>query len=206
MSDDLDDDQLDAMAERLRAERQSAAGAERWGALAPARFHAAHLDGLAGKGAQPITEWAFGPEGRNLIITGPVGTGKTWAALAAVRAAVEAGTDVRFWPVVELLDALRPGGDDHALEAAMRCELLVLDDVGAERPTDWVAERMYAIVNRRWMDARPIVATTNHANGDELAAHVGERMRSRLVGSGAVVVRLTGNDRRRDPTPTPRNT
>ena len=208
MSDDLvEHDPLDAVADAIRASRSAELAAERWNAIAPPRYRTASLGGLVERGTagQQIADWSFGPEGRNLVIAGPVGTGKTWAALAAVRGSIESGGSVRFWPVVELLDALRPGGREGVLEDCMTCGLLVLDDVGAERTTDWVAERMYAIVNRRWMDAAPIVATTNHATSEELAAHVGERMRSRLVGSGAVVVRLTGADRRREtPTPTPK--
>lgn len=193
----------------IRADRDAEVAARRWRLTAPTRYQAATIAGLLERGGagEQIAEWAFGPEGRNLVIAGPVGTGKTWAALAAVRPAIEAGSSVVFWPVVELLDALRPGGRDDTLETAMRCDVLVLDDVGAERATDWAAERMYAIVNRRWMDGRPIVATTNHASSDALVEHIGERMRSRLVGSGAVVVRLTGADRRRETiTPTPKDT
>ncbi len=185
-----------------------------WTEIVPRRFvHSKPSDFIheAEKTRQQLTEWCKQPEGRNLLFVGPVGTGKTHAAVAAagVRFFVH-GSWVKFWPVVELLDALRPGGaseDDDVMEVAMRCALLVLDDLGAEKPTEWTAERLYAIVNRRWMDERPIIATSNLPatqktapkgyEGETLDEAVGPRMFSRLVGSGAVIVRLSGPDRRR---------
>ncbi len=104
--------------------------------------------------------------------------------------------DFLFWPVVELLDELRPGGNPAALQEALDTEILVLDDLGADRATDWTTERLYRIINRRWMEQRPIVATTNLETKD-LRESLGERCYSRLVGDGAVCVRLGGEDRRR---------
>ena len=62
--------------------------------------------------------------------------------------------------------------------------------------TEWTAERLYALINRRWLEVRPTVCTTN-LDPDQLREAVGERVFSRLVGNGAVVLRLTGHDRRR---------
>lgn len=172
----------------------------RWSEICPRRFATAALDDFAPMVSGPLAQWATEPGGRNLVICGPVGTGKTHAAFAAVQQLIFDGVDAAFWPVVELLDQLRPGGPDGVLERAMECEVLVLDDLGAERVTDWTAERLYAIVNRRWMAQRSIVATTNHPNYSVLAEHVGERLASRLVTSETVVMRLTGDDKRRTPT------
>lgn len=199
----MNDDQFDQLAERMRADRAAEIGEYTWRHLAPAKFLTASIDGLPDTCRPAITEWAHGPEGRNLIIVGPVGTGKTWAALAAVRPFVEAGASVQFWPVVELLDGLRPSSPQPADVAAIaNASLLVLDDLGTERPTEWTLERMYLIVNHRWMHNLPTVVTSNAPTSDAIADQVGERMRSRLVGSSDVVVRLAGVDRRRFPTPT----
>ena len=68
----------------------------------------------------------------------------------------------------------------------MAAELLVLDDLGAERPTDWVEETMNLIVNTRYNDRRPTIFTSNYedvpdANElDSLLVRVGFRMHSRL--------------------------
>lgn len=172
--------------------------AARWGDQVPARFRDARMADLAGEGDEVLRrlrDWSADPAGRNLVVLGPVGVGKTHAAVATCRGQAGAGRHVVFRPVVELLDDLRPGGPEGALAEAMAADVLVLDDLAAERVTDWTAERLYAVVNRRWMEQRPIVATAN-LEPDELAQVLGERMYSRLVG-GAVVVRLAGPDRRR---------
>lgn len=157
--------------------------------------------------AGDITAWATNPRGRNLLLVGPVGVGKTHAGIAAARARFDVGDDVTFLPVVEVLDLLRPGGPERALENLMGVDLLVLDDLGSEKPTDWTAERLFALINRRWMDEAPTVATSNLPatrasapdgySGATLDEALGARTYSRLVGSGAVALRLTGPDRRR---------
>lgn len=172
---------------------------EAWQGVVPARFAEATLADLADQPPalrNAVTEWATAPQGRNLVLLGPVGTGKTHAMAAACRARHLAGDSVLFTPVVELLDDLRPGGCGHSMARATATDVLALDDLAAERDTDWTAERLYALVNRRWMEKRPTVVTTN-LDPDALAAAVGERMFSRLVGSEAVVARLAGADRRR---------
>lgn len=182
--------------------------AGRWTTIVPSRYVNAELseveftlpNGTKMPPSPPqVLEWAQRPRGRNLVISGTVGVGKTYMAIGAVRALHFRGWEVVFAPIIELLDALRPsGGDpDGALEEACHAEVLVLDDVGSERPTDWTAERFYAVVNRRYMEQRPTVVTTNLGR-KELQEAVGERVMSRLVGSGAVTVRLVGPDRRRE--------
>jgi DNA replication protein DnaC len=211
--DDYDSDpDLAAVAGRGLA----AMRATRWTLLVPQRFHRAGVadfeDADAADFYQPtlaaaVRAWAAAPKGRNLVLLGSVGTGKTHAAVAAARLRHDAGDDVRFLPVVEMLDLLRPGGPERALYDLADVGCLVLDDLGSERPTDWTAERLYALVNRRWMEERSTVATSNlpatRAVADEgyggatLDETLGPRLFSRLVGSGAVIHRLTGPDRRR---------
>lgn len=182
-----------------------------WQRAIPGRFQWAALGDLADQPPEVVAaldDWASDPDGRNLLLLGPVGVGKTHAAVAAARGPhFERGTDVRFLPVVELLDLLRPGGPENALYDLADTDLLVLDDLGSERPTEWTAERLYALINRRWLEVRPTVCTTNLPatrrdapegyQGATLDEAVGERVFSRLVGNGAVVLRLTGHDRRR---------
>lgn len=168
-----------------------------WHAVVPSRFvWAQPADLVEVAGGEDVTAWGDHPGGRNLVLLGPTGVGKTHAAVAAVRPMFNKGLDLLVLPVVEMLDQLRPGGPHDALTLMCQVDLLVMDDLGVERGTEWTAERMYAVVNRRWMEERPTVATSN-LEPAELEQAVGPRLFSRLVGNDAVVVRLTGRDRRR---------
>lgn len=174
---------------------------EHWNRAMPKRFRDARAEHLTGPLADAVSEWRDEPW-RNLVLLGAIGVGKTYAAAAAARLAVLDGWKMAFWPVVDLLDALRPGSNDDGEATLERCKqigLLVLDDLGAERPTDWTAERMYSLVNDRWLNERPIIVTSNLSarNGQgPFVDAVGPRMYSRLV-DGAVVAQAAGEDRRR---------
>lgn len=164
------------------------------------RFQGAILTGIGDEDAwSGVLGWAENPAGRNLVITGPVGAGKSWAAVAATRARAEAGASVMLYTVAMLLDRLRPGGADGALEEAIAADVLLLDDLGSERPTDWTAERLSIVIDQRWLHERPIVTTTNLTLGPagSLVEAIGERAYSRLVHSGAVVHRIDGPNRRK---------
>jgi len=70
----------------------------------------------------------------------------------------------------------------------------VLDDLGAQRTTDWVREQMNLISNARWSNGRPTIMTTN-TGPDEITATLGPRAASRLLG-GALGIEVDGDDRR----------
>lgn len=158
-----------------------------------------HPDVIA---ARSYLKWEADGMKRNVVIAGPVGTGKTHLAIAMARAAF---TPWLFAPVIEALDAMRPGGDEKIGPTRLQgVGLLVLDDLGSERSTDWTMDRLYAIVNRRWMEERTTIVTTNLRLGTGVAGDpgylvtaIGERLYSRLV-DGAIGVTLTGEDRRRN--------
>lgn len=138
-----------------------------------------------------LTAWSENPD-RNLVIMGPVGTGKTFAAWAALRRPFGRGRSVMGLAVVDLLDALRPSSPDPEVMHKVRTtDLLLMDDVAAERPTDWTAERIYSLINHRWEHQRPTIATTN-ADGPGLREAIGDRAYSRLL-DGAVVI-ILGDD------------
>lgn len=204
------DDELGAMPDTFGARL-----GQLWREAMPSRFVAAELADLAADQLQPdkrarLAEWAANPQGRNVLLWGGVGVGKTHAAVAACRDLHFGGSrEVLFKPVVELLDELRSQGELGACTMAETrdVDLLVLDDLGGERPTDWTAERLYAVVNRRWLEQRPVVGTTNLPltykvvpegyTGPVLEDVLGSRTFSRLVGNGALVLRMGGPDRRR---------
>lgn len=126
-------------------------------------------------------------EGRGLWFYGDVGTGKTSLAMLVSIAAQEAGRSVAIYPLTRLLATIKETYDRGAGDSYMQLfrrlcavDLLHLDDLGAERTTEWVLEQLYSIVNERWQDRRSIVVTTNLAY-DDLREQLGPRTVSRLV-------------------------
>jgi len=180
-----------------RAEGLGAARAALWRRIIPQRYHTASLADWSGEVGDDLAEWAANPDGRNLLLLGPVGTGKTHAAVAACRPAHDRGLDVAYWPTGKLLDVLRPtdGPDRIEIDDVVDVDRLILDDVGVERPTDWTAERLDLIIDGRWAEVRPTVLTTN-LRLDALRERLGARGYDRLTGS-AIALQLSGDTRRR---------
>jgi DNA replication protein DnaC len=111
--------------------------------------------------------------GRGLWFDGPVGTGKTSIAILVAKAAKEAGRSYAVYPVPRLLAEIKRTFDRDASDSYLgffrrlcSVDLLVLDDLGAEKQTEWVLEQLYSIVNERWQDRRSIVVTTNIPDHD----------------------------------------
>jgi DNA replication protein DnaC len=140
--------------------------------------------------------------GRGLWFMGPVGTGKTTLAMLVSKAALRAGRSVAIYSLPRLLNEIR---DTHRAERShvelldrlTAVDLLHIDDVGAERTTDWVLEELYSIVNGRYEDQRSIVITTNIKDRDELCGQITERTVSRLT-EMCEELPLDGHDRRMD--------
>lgn len=121
-----------------------------------------------------------------LIIAGPVGTGKTHLAIAILRTVLQKGIPGICVQVPELLYEIRQSfGYENAdkanlLNLVKTAEFLVLDDLGAEKATDWVRETIFVVIDARYRDLKPMVITTN-CTLDELAERIGDRIASRIV-------------------------
>lgn len=103
-----------------------------------------------------------------LYLYGNVGRGKSWLASELVRSwIVEVAQPARFLSVPKWLQSLRPGGhtseEEKALarNTAMTVPMLVMDDVGAERPSSWVLETLYEVVEERKALRLPTIYTSN---------------------------------------------
>jgi DNA replication protein DnaC len=126
--------------------------------------------------------------GRGIWLMGDVGTGKTTLAMLVSRLALEAGHTVAIYSLPRLLSRIRRTYDAEAgeqsyldfFERLTSVDLLHLDDLGAEKSSDWVLEQLYAIVNDRYETQRSIVVTTN-LQEPELRQQIGERTVSRLA-------------------------
>lgn len=132
--------------------------------------------------------------GAGLILTGGVGAGKTGVAIGALwEFHVAAGGDLQFISTTALLDALKPeSGEDDVLRSLQKATVLVLDDLGTTRGTEWERDRLFALLNARYENQRPTITTSNLKIAD-LAKSVGERSVSRLV-EGATIVAVDGDD------------
>jgi DNA replication protein DnaC len=142
--------------------------------------------------------------GRGLWFMGDVGTGKTTLAMLVSKAALDAGRSVAIYSLPRLLAEIRKtfdeGSERSYLEMMDRLtgvDLLHVDDLGAERTSEWVLEQLYAIVNARYEDQRAIVVTTN-LQPDELREQITPRTVSRLVEICGDPLPLYGRDRRMD--------
>jgi DNA replication protein DnaC len=142
-------------------------------------------------------------QGRGLWFYGDVGTGKTSLAMIVSKAALEAGRSVAIYSVPRLLADIKQTYEADASRSYAEffrrlCEvdLLHLDDLGAEKRTEWVLEQLYSIVNERWQNERSIVVTTN-LELDQLREQIGLRTVSRIEGVCGPAIPLMGRDLRR---------
>jgi DNA replication protein DnaC len=140
-----------------------------------------------------ISTWRInGPRG--LVVAGPARTGKTYAAYAIANDTHAQGLWVMVWPAAELSAALKPDADANAYDHATTCDLLVVDDLGRERVTDWWLEQLQRIVDHRCAHELRLVVTTNSpADGpesayDDLVKRYGDPIVERLIDGGGTVV------------------
>lgn len=188
-----------------------AARAAGWAELVPDAYGDPSLDDLGDDVRRHVEPWALDPQG-TLLATGPVGTGKSHLGWAAIRPSWFAGRRVWAGTASALVAALRPDGS-HAYrrtwDRIVGADVVLLDDLGAERVTDWSADQLGQAIHEWWERGTPVAVTTNlkprHTRDDTpeerlaltLQDHLGERTYSRLT-ADTTAVRLTGEDRRRN--------
>jgi len=122
------------------------------------------------------------------ILHGPTGSGKTHILSAILMELMARGHSVLFYGVPNLFKEIRATYDgqsdtdeDEMLDQVARVEVLALDDLGAEKTSDWVLDRLYWTINERYCNGRPTLITTNHDWPDDLEKVVGKRITSRLA-------------------------
>jgi len=160
-------------------------------------------------------------EGKGLLLTGDIGVGKTHVAVGLLKELIaRRGVKGLFYDYRELLKQVQNSYNKDVsatelsiLRPVLEAEVLVLDELGASKPTDWVWDTVAQILNSRYNERRTTIITTNYANEGSLlslaASHespakramreetlgdrIGERMLSRLQ-EMCVVVEMRGKD------------
>lgn len=146
------------------------------------------------------------PDGEGLLLAGNNGTGKSHLAASILHHRVQSGRAGAFVTFPDLLAEIRSSYDRESgvrssdlIDLVSETPLLILDDVGAERVTEWASEQLFLVINRRYQARLQTIITTNHPRLSDLANWVGglqgKRIVSRLAEMCRVVV-LTGPDRR----------
>jgi DNA replication protein DnaC len=148
--------------------------------------------------------------GKGIWFMGGTGTGKTTLGMLIASEALKAGKTVGIYFAPKLLTRIRQTYQEAETENAYSqffervtsVDLLYIDDLGSERRTDWVVEQLYAVVNERYENQRPMLITSN-AEGEivaegqqQLEDQIGRRTISRLVEICGDPWPLLGSDHR----------
>jgi DNA replication protein DnaC len=174
---------------------------------------AAHLTARRFVDGYPVTT-----EGHGLLLTGSIGVGKTHLAVGILQSLiVEKGVRGLFCDYRELLKEIQHSYNPQVLTTELdilrpvfEAEVLILDELGASKPTEWVWDTVAHILNTRYNDKRTTIITTNYADQppgggtpmtmpqramreETLGDRIGERMRSRLA-EMCVVIEMRGDD------------
>ena len=137
-----------------------------------------------------------------LLLMGTPGTGKTCLGVAALRRIVENSLGhyhVRFWNVATGLQQIKDSFNDSdacrdSIQEITSNHVVMLDDFGKDRPTDWVAMQFYSMIDQLYSKNRQVIITTNCT--DEQLGSLDDALTSRIKGM-CNIVPMVGLDRRR---------
>lgn len=172
-----------------------------------------------------VASYPVDTRGIGLLFTGSIGTGKTHLAVSVLKGILDKGGTGMFYHFQDLIKKIQnsfnrnvQATEAEILEPILNAEVLVLDELGASKPSDWVFDTIAHVLNTRYNERRTTIITTNYANSDALLVpgkslsvfeearealrnetlgdRVGERMRSRIQ-EMCMVVEMIGPDHRK---------
>jgi DNA replication protein DnaC len=167
----------------------------------PRRYEGCHLNNYkpqnpSQESAQKYASWFamnYPAVDRGILFTGPVGVGKTHLAVSILKGLTERGFPCLFYEfgtlLKEIQDSYNPStktSELAVLSPVLNVEVLVLDELGASKPTDWVRDTMAHIINSRYNEKKVTIFTTNYPDDrqndreETLEDRIGIRLRSRL--------------------------
>ena len=140
--------------------------------------------------AVKCAKWILEDGKAGLLLVGKCGVGKTMLASIVANEAVKRGISVIFATVPSILANIKAtfGGDEKTSEVMrtlIDVPLLILDDFGTEKPSDWVAETLFTIINERYNEMRQTIVTTNFGIG-ELREHLSKDKSGKIQTSLAI--------------------
>jgi len=163
-------------------------------------FDPQRVQPLKGKSAGPavrfmekavalVREWAADPQGW-LVLQGEVGCGKSHLAFAVANYRIQQNQPVYVAAVPDMLDVLRAAYNavredefERRFTVLKETPLLILDDLGSEKGSEWAVERLFILLNYRYQKRLPLLVTTNDSLGPD--SRLDRRILSRL-GDGAM--------------------
>ena len=185
----------------------------------PARYADCHFTSYAPQNPSQERAFKFGTKlamdypavDKGILLSGTVGVGKTHLAVSILKALTERGFSCLFYEFGSLLKEIQgsytpstQSSEWKILSPVLEAEILVLDELGAAKPTDWVKDTMAFIINSRYNDKKLTIFTTNYLDDrrsereETLEDRIGVRLRSRLF-EMCKTIELSGEDfRQRD--------
>ena len=138
----------------------------------------------------------------NLLLIGTTGTGKTHVSTAIAKEVISQGFDVLYDSTQNILndferDKFKSGYNqtESASDKYLECDLLIIDDLGAEFITQFSVSSLYNLINTRQNKGLSTIISTN-LTASELAGKYEGRIYSRIIGADYTVLRFEGDDRR----------
>lgn len=156
------------------------------------------------------SEFHPGYEGEGILLMGGCGVGKTHLAVSILKELLNKGISCLFYEfgalLKEIQDSYTPktqSSELGVLSPVLNSEVLVLDELGGSKPTDWVRDTMAHIINTRYNDRKLTIFTTNYTDErrsereETLEDRIGARLRSRIY-EMCKTVNIIGQDYRRN--------